>query len=53
MDETKRPGQSVAPGLLNDYCQIFNWQFTSASTQSVSKNVSGVLVYLTKAYGRK
>jgi len=37
MDETQGPGHLLAPGLLNDYCQIFHWQLITASIEAVSK----------------
>jgi len=39
MDETQGPGHHFAPGLFEDYCQIFNWQLISASIEAVSKAV--------------
>jgi hypothetical protein len=36
MDETQGPGHPLAPGLLKDYCQIFNWRRISASIEAVS-----------------
>ena len=39
MDETRRPGHHFAPGLFEDYCQIFNWQLISASIEAVSKSL--------------
>ena len=46
MDETQGPGHHFAPGLFEDYCQIFNWQLISASIEAVSKSlVLGVAGY--------